>query len=126
MEYKEERKKINPKQKNKATELIKELFVEEPFEYEKTDKVTAEQANSLANCYKDKGFRDYLKAKINEAILNTAINSTIIEDVLIRRGRILGLMMLQKTCREAWEKVTHEQITKKVKEVKKESKIKEF
>jgi hypothetical protein len=110
----------------KSNQLIKELFIEDPFDYEKTDTVTLEQIGAMATAYSNKGFRDYLKSKINEAIFNSSMNSVNMDEVNIRKGRILGLMMLQKSCREAWEKITHETVTKKVKEVKKEDKIKEF
>lgn len=110
-----------------VNDLIKELFSEDPFEYSKTDIATAEQVGALANAYGNKGFREYLQSRINESIFNSVIHSEKMEDILIRKGRILGLMMLLKVCRESWEKVTHEAVTKKIKQINKpESNIKEF
>lgn len=86
---------------NEVDALLQVLFDASPHDFMPPEQVSPAMKRGLAQCWGIEGFREYLEHAMNKFILNSALRSETMEEVWLRKGRILTLKELlevSKTC----------------------------
>ena len=82
--------------------LLKLLFEAAPHDFQDPQQITTQMKMALAQCYAMEGFKKYLENGLDKFILSSAIRSGTMEEVLVRRGRILTLKELLEVARTCY------------------------
>lgn len=95
--------------------LMKTMLEIEPlveFKEPKND-IDAQQKYSLAQCYKDKGFREYLENAINQQTKYAATNGVDIVDRVHHQARVILLKELLVVCKNCYKELENVKIKSK-------------
>ena len=89
----------------KLNQIIREAFKLAPSDLN-TKEMTSEMRKALAECYAQQGFRDYMDNAINRLIINSAEQTTTLEDLAARKGGIIFMKQMLMTCQKCYNDYT--------------------